>query len=1059
ATATGEPSDGDTYMSVDVFVRRTFDANLNANTVNTTNVTLKANTGNTQLGAPAGANLCESVMLDSDTMIICEHLSDMQPLTTSTWYTFAISTGVESAEGMPLASNLTYSFQTGESTPDFNNTPPFIQYTVPSSGGENDFPINGNLGVEFSQAMNITGVGSVTSSDNITLETALNGQGSGTNICASDGCEFSWDSTNNRLTVNPASNLTASTQYLFTVESTAASENNIGFFSNYEIFFTTAAGADSTAPLLSYMQPASSTTGVTLSMPEIVLSFSEGLDNSTINQTNVKVFTDNNTDAVIDGGEQWANASTSPQYQGADNSIHIGLNTILPQNKQICIQLTTGVTDTVGTALASTVTRCFSTIDEAFSATAPTVMFASADNYGIWIEFDMPIDPTLAVTKDNYNIQNPIGSQVNLANATLTYRPEMRAVEVTGVGLQTDQEFKVTVTGIKDMSGTETIVNNGVSNVAQGVVFDSDTTNGYLGGNDRPDFYEGTDYAAYAMQPEMCAPRSRTVGVTSTVECEFPAPANLAAGSRFIITFPAGFVLTNATVPATTTSYLNRDINGPASNIPLIDAIVTNTIANTITVSTTNATILQNEQIMFELANIVNPSTAGQKQLSIVVKDESNIIRGQTINPAPFTIGDAGALSLSGTICKGASSGGTCDVAGDDTAVADATVFLDSQGSYGAGGKMGGHMEATTDSNGDFTFSGITSGEYGLGMFIDPSNSNFDGTGGGGGHINIQVTSTNFINADFKLTDMVSTGSGVTLTVNVTGGPASEEVDVFCFAPGNYQYSQPIMNNLTLDGGGEGSTTLTVNKNINYECSMGPHIPFDSFSSGGPPPMPDFTFMPPQPQVVNVLEADLATAFALETAGSQILGKVVDGSGTGIPNVFVDAFPPFGGVEDDGSHKDMHGSFTQTKSDGTFNLNVVNGTYEVGSCAPGMPCTTPFEVTVKDDTSNVGTDSNATADVYSEGTLVTGIGLTLTMAKSDVTISGQLQDENENAIKYGFVDAQKISSGGTCTSFTPAGGFSGSPTDSSGNYTLYVSNGTWRVSGFAPSYGEVGCSV
>ncbi len=1060
ATATGEPADADTYVPVDVFVRRTFDTNLNPSTVTTGNVTLRANTGNTQLGAPTGANLCESVMLENDNMVACDHLSDLQPLATSTWYTFTISTGVQSAVGVSLASDITYSFQTGEFTPSSDNTPPFVQSSIPAPGSTN-FPTNGNIIVEFPHAMAITGFGSVTSSANVTLETVTNGQGSGTNICASAGCTFSWDATNNLVTVNPATNFTANTQYLLTVKTTATNSNDVALIGSYMAFFETGAGADSTAPTLSFMQPASSTTDVILNTSEIVLYFSEGLDASTVNQTNVKVFNDNNADFSIDAGEQWASASSSLQYESHDNSIHIGVNGILLQNKQVCVQLTTSITDSVGVALGSTTTRCFTSINQAFVATAPTVLFADADNYNMWIEFDIPVDSTSAVTKANYNIQSPIGNQLNLANATLTYRPEARAVDISGLGLQTGQNFKATITGVQDPSLSETIANDGIGNVAQGVVLNSTDTGGFIGGFDKPDFFENTDFGDFWLKPEMCGPRTPIGNVTTTFECEFPAPAALASGSNFILTFPAGFDINYATAPASTTSYLNSDLNGHATNVPLIDTIVTNTVANTITVSTTAATIAANDQIAFELANIRTPSAPGQKQMSIVVKNESNIKQGQTINPAPFTISEGGALSISGTVCKGSTSGGSCDVAGDDTAVASAKVFLDSFGSFGDGGVMGGHMEITTDASGDFTFSGITAGQYGLGMFIDPNNSDFDGTAGGGGFMEITVTTTNFVDADFKLIDIDTAGTGQTLTVNVTGGPASEKVDVFCFAPGDYQFSAPIIKNLTLDGSGAGNTTLTLNQNTNYECSMGPHIPFESFSSGGPPPIPDFTFMPPQPQVVNVLEANLSITFALETAGSQIIGKVVDGSGSGIANVFVDAFPPFGGIDDSGSHKEMNGSFTQTKSDGTFTLNVINGTYEVGSCAPGMPCTPPIEVTVKDDTSNVGTDSNSTADVYSDGTLLTGVGLTLAMAKSGVTIAGQLQDENGNVIKYGGVEGILVASSPTptCDSFVPNGSHVFSPTDSSGNYTLYVSNGTWRVSGFAPSYGEVGCSI
>lgn len=1049
------------YVPVDARLTFTFDTALAVGTVTTGNVTLQANSPNTQGGTPSGTNLCDSVLLaQSNTEIICNHLGDGAPLATSTWYTITLDTGITDSNGIALASNITRVFQTGDFTPGNNITVPTVVSSYPAPG--NQIAINSNLEVQFSANMAVSGSGSVISTTNVSLRTASYGQPTGDNICADDGCTLSYNSDNKKLTINPASNLTESSEYVLTV--TGQTTNNITISpSTYFVGFRTTAGADSTAPYITGINPASSTTDVILNTQAIDVFFSEAMSESTIASSSIQVFKDANTNYILDSGELMTSSSLGFAYDSFSNTVHVGLANMLDQNSRYCVKLFSSITDLNGNALGTSV-RCFTTVNAVYSAVAPTVVSMDVDNYSVWIQFDQPLASDGAPTSTGNIVVGIIqgGSLVSLvdltnSSVTLQYRPEANAIEITGLALTNGQTLQATITNVKDKSGAETIVNNGSTNVAKAVVLDSTLTGGLIGGFNMQSF-DQKDMGIFMERPERCFPEVRLVSSTSKYRCEFPSPVALTTGSQVIITFPAGTVTTGGYLPASSTSYTVADLNGPAPGTPYAVSTSSSAVARTFTFAV-NGSVAVNDQLAIEIAGIRNASTAGEKTITAIIKDSNGIKQGQTIQFAPYVLNQGGSLSISGTLCKGASSGGVCDVAGSDSAINGATVFLNSFKSSGAGGIMGGRQETTTDASGDFIFNNLTAGEYGVSTFINPDVSAFDNVSGGNMFQEVVVAGSSITDTDFRFLDISSSG-GQTLTINITGGPASTQVDVFCFAPGSAEFSGAVMKSTTLDGDGVGSATMKLSQNIRYECGMGPHMPIETRTNGQPPQMPDFTFMPPQPQTVAIAEADLGITFALKTADIEIKGVVTDESGTTIQNVFVDIFPAFGKIidQDTGGFVDMRGTKAKTGTNGTFTGKISgNGTFKVIAFAPGMPPSKEYEVTVKTEDSTA--DSNNTADVYNKGTLLTGNGLVIKMAKTGTTISGTVYDENNNHIEYGFVDAQKVGSSDTCLSFTPQGGFTGSPSDSNGNYTLYVENGTYRIAAFSSSYGEVDCEI
>ncbi|MEK6816863.1 MAG: carboxypeptidase-like regulatory domain-containing protein, partial [Nanoarchaeota archaeon] len=113
---------------------------------------------------------------------------------------------------------------------------------------------------------------------------------------------------------------------------------------------------------------------------------------------------------------------------------------------------------------------------------------------------------------------------------------------------------------------------------------------------------------------------------------------------------------------------------------------------------------------------------------------------------------------------------------------------------------------------------------------------------------------------------------------------------------------------------------------------------------------------------------------------------------------------------------------TQTSSAGTYSLKVVDGAYNAMAMKPGY-VGTPVSITVSADTTQ-----------------------NFVLTQSTLTISGQVTAGGV-AAKDAFVRAEKA-----------GGGEAIGKTDTSGNYILNVTSGTWRVYATAEGYSQAGYS-
>lgn len=1028
-TAQSGPPNSATGVPIDVMPHVTFSETMLASTLNTTNILLQA--GGT------GPNLCSSLTLQANGFD-CIHTN---PLATSTSYTLTVTQNVTDPAANGLALAYTPTFTTGSMSWENNITPPMVIDMFPNPGATG-IPTNAKMKIYFSTDMATTTAGSATSTANIQLYTEQYGQPTGSNLLTSNA-NLSWNSSREELTVTPPSALTATTSYLLIVKNTIQSSQGINLPGpDFMIFFQTGSGPDNTGPGVSAIYPANGATNISNNLSDIAISFNEGIDQSTVSTTTIQLIYDANGNHSPDDTPF---ATSSVSYDPGGRTAHLSANVLLGNTATTTAKYfvviksgANGIKDVIGNQMAADVTKNFvvSPLASYTDTTQPYVLFANADNFELAITFSEPLkadEGTNAANNiANYVLESPVGTTINLTGKPISYEVYENTVVIENLGLTAGNAFRITAsTTIQDLSNNALdSTGTPAKNIAQGTVLNANNTGGQLG----PGSAAGpTDFFAMGVNPIGVRPRSPLAGATSTYEVEFPASVVIPAGGKILLTFPAGFNMTNATTVPASLSFENQDINGPAAGTVAINETVGggDATANTVAVFTQTAATQANDMIRFELQGIVNSSipkdfsTSGYT-VDIKTFNTSGVLLESKVS-MPFFLSTPGDYLVSGYVYNDADGNGA--KGGGESGVASIKICL--------GGPMVGFNCQNTDSNGAYSFTQLSNGP--VNIIIPPL---FSGDYVGGPFFrDLMISGANQTNVNFALR-----ATSQHIDVSITGGPANTKLDVFAFNPMSTNQGGNVIRETTLNA--QGATAAAVPLPVNdgtWQVGVGPWMPKDP--SMGPPPPPNFTFMPPKPQEVVVSGNNPTLSIALQVTNRTIIGKVTDGAGNGIANVFVLARPAtaFTAL---GAQVEVNGGVAISKSDGTFTLNVINGVYLVDAAMPGMPPSSPEEVTVKDNTG--ASDNNSEADVYSKGTLLTGVGLTLKIAKGDRSIAGQVLDESGNPIAYAHVSGERIDNSGN-----PMGNWTDAPTDSSGRYTLYVSDGIWKVRAFAPNYGEI----
>ena len=304
----------------------------------------------------------------------------------------------------------------------------------------------------------------------------------------------------------------------------------------------------------------------------------------------------------------------------------------------------------------------------------------------------------------------------------------------------------------------------------------------------------------------------------------------------------------------------------------------------------------------------------------------------------------------------------------------------------------------------------------------------------------VRATSTSLLTRNFSLT---ATSSAINFNVKASTTAntftATEQVDIFAGGPGQFivRTVTPGTAALTAD-----TVLITIpipQTNGSWGIGIGPAMPKGNAGFSGPPSAT--TWSMPKPINVEVsgcpsacvakVDNNVATShtFSISVADKTISGVLKDGSGNAISSAMVFAYSASGGT----------GNHSQTSASGAFSIQVTNGAYVVGAFNPGMGQSREVPVVVN--SSGVFVDGSPTASTGSSG----DNPFTLKMTKPSYKITGRVTD-GTNAVGNAPVFAYRTDAPGRVDALSDS---------STGNYTLYIDNGTWKVSAFIPGFGPM----
>lgn len=625
--------------------------------------------------------------------------------------------------------------------------------------------------------------------------------------------------------------------------------------------------------------------------------------------------------------------------------------------------------------------------------TAPSIVkvdiMPSPTDGAIIFQFDKPLNEQEVTQMANYNIvRTPDRPIPGDGVPDIKYDPMMNMVKIVGFDLAIGDQLSGTVSGIHSATGIE--MTPYTLNA---------TVQGFQMGAGAP-----MTNTQMAFSPVEVKPTNPSANAESHYFIRLPINQKLSAGDSIEIVFPAGFNVTSAVLDSG--SPMNKDINGPGPGTVTVRSVAVENISRLVTVTLNNETG-DHDFIQFELRGIINGT---EKQITfdpntglpadgyysvVTTKSGGSVLEGP-LNSMLFPI----SKEVSGTI-----GGSIKNKAG--TGLGNVRLYLDGPN---------GRKETLSGDNGSFNFTGLAPGGYYLSTEPAPDSGNYVGLTMPLKFF-IDVFGSPNINAGDIILDS-TVGGAITyysLTVNITSGPASKEVDVFAGSPTAF-----YVQTFTLGADGKGSATLKV-KPGNYMVGVGPAMPKGGFT--GPAPIIDW--MPPMPTPKEITK-DETVNIVIDVPNATITGTVKDSSNNPIPNANVHAYSPSG---------NSMGAGAVTDSKGVYSLKVKAGEYSVGANAPGMPWLPEKRVKI------------------ANGDTVNNVNFIFEALER--TISGIVIDSDNRPIAKASVVAYRVDSGDINTA-KPLPGFANATTDSSGNFTLFVKpDSFWVLSGYAPEFGEL----
>lgn len=312
-----------------------------------------------------------------------------------------------------------------------DNTPPTVSFTDPAMGavGVN---VNRSISATFSEAMRISTISSSTFRVTGPGSSTIAGMVNYSNVTA---------------TFVPNTNLAPDTMYTVTITTAVKDIAGNSMAANKTWSFFTGNSVDSTAPMVSYVYPANSSSGVAVNRL-ITATFNEAMNPLTINSSTFTVHGPGGTPVV---GIVTILGDTAT-FDTINN---------LASGQTYTATITTGVRDLAGNAMAANYIWSFIT-GTTGDSTPPTVSFVSPSNGETFVPLDSNVTATfndeidpLSVNNVTFIVEGPglpgpnghqISGTVTLLGKVATFNPASN--------LDPGVTYTATLTtGVKDLAG------------------------------------------------------------------------------------------------------------------------------------------------------------------------------------------------------------------------------------------------------------------------------------------------------------------------------------------------------------------------------------------------------------------------------------------------------------------------------------------------------------------------------------------------------------------------------------------------------------------------------
>ena len=256
-----------------------------------------------------------------------------------------VTTAAKDATGLPLPNNFVWPFTTSAVA---DTTAPTVMNTVNANGATN-VATNTKVGATFSEAMDPVTL----NNSSVSLKQTLN------NLAVPGSTSYSGSS----VVFAPASALAPNTQYTASITTAATDLAGNAMAGTYSWSWTTAAVADSTAPLVTQLNPADAMLNVPVNS-SVNVTFNEAMNPLTINSANFSV----------------AGVPGLVTFNAVDKIATFTPSNSLTAATRYTATVTSAVTDLAGNALAGNTVWSFTTA--AGPVVLPVVTLTTAAPFG-----------------------------------------------------------------------------------------------------------------------------------------------------------------------------------------------------------------------------------------------------------------------------------------------------------------------------------------------------------------------------------------------------------------------------------------------------------------------------------------------------------------------------------------------------------------------------------------------------------------------------------------------------------------------------------------------------